>query len=64
MLVSHYKNPHQEPEPTSLSILRIVSSFYPASIAPSNRGKGNSTLCLYTPAVTVCMCDVAVSSCF
>lgn len=55
LLVSHYKNPHQQPKPASLSILRIVSSFYPASIAPSNQGNGNSTSCLYTPAVTVCV---------
>lgn len=50
------KNLHQQPEQASLSVLRIVSSFYPASIAPSNQNNGNSVLCLYTPAVTVCVC--------
>lgn len=53
LLVSHYKNPHQQPKPPSLSMLRLVSNFYPASIAPSNQG--NSASCLYTPAVTVCV---------
>lgn len=55
LLVSHLKKPHQQPKPASLSILRIVSSFYPVSIAPSNQGNENSASCLYTPAVTECV---------